>query len=260
MAWSTRQLAEIAGTTVKAVRHYHEVGLLDEPARTPNGYKQYGTAHLVRLLQIRRLGDLGVPLAQIAAMGRADQDPDEALRLLDAELDATITRLQRVRGELAVILRHRAPADLPVGFSSVADDLAEPERALLMIYDQIFDEATMNDLRQLYRDEPPNEVDEAFRVLPADADPVTRQRLAERLAPTMRRQLENYPSLSDPESHSTRGAALTQSTVVQAMVELYNPAQLEVIYRAHLIVTGKTDERLEAFAPATAHPDERTSR
>ena len=31
MPWSTRELAELAGTTVKAVRHYHEIGLLDEP-------------------------------------------------------------------------------------------------------------------------------------------------------------------------------------------------------------------------------------
>ncbi|MEQ3553652.1 WhiB family transcriptional regulator [Pseudonocardia nematodicida] len=40
VAWSTRQLAELAGTTVRAVRHYHEVGLLDEPARRANGYKR----------------------------------------------------------------------------------------------------------------------------------------------------------------------------------------------------------------------------
>jgi hypothetical protein len=31
MAWSTRELAELAGTTLRAVRHYHEVGLLAEP-------------------------------------------------------------------------------------------------------------------------------------------------------------------------------------------------------------------------------------
>ena len=51
MAWSTRQLAELAGTTVKTVRHYHEIGLLSEPERASNGYKQYRTEHLVRLLQ-----------------------------------------------------------------------------------------------------------------------------------------------------------------------------------------------------------------
>ncbi len=52
MAWSTRQLAALAGTTLRAVRHYHEVGLLDEPERASNGYKQYRTEHLLRLLRI----------------------------------------------------------------------------------------------------------------------------------------------------------------------------------------------------------------
>jgi hypothetical protein len=62
VAWSTREIAELAGTTVRAVRHYHEVGLLDEPKRRANGYKQYGVAHLIRLLRIKRCpGDSGGP-------------------------------------------------------------------------------------------------------------------------------------------------------------------------------------------------------
>lgn len=245
MAWSTRQLAEIAGTTIKAVRHYHEIGLLDEPARRPNGYKQYETAHLVRLLQIKRLSDLGVPLAQIATMGRADQEPDEALRVLDSELEATITRLQRVRAELAVILRHRAPADLPAGFSAVARDLTDVDRSMLMIYAQVFDDDAMDALRKLMNEQPATDADAQFETLPADADRATRQALAERIAPFLEQQLATYPALGDPGSHSLHGPDLMESAVVQALRELYNPAQLEVLYRAHLIVTGKTDDRLD---------------
>jgi DNA-binding transcriptional MerR regulator len=48
---STQQIAELAVTTVKAVRHYHQIGLLDAPERAANGYKQYEVPHLVRLLQ-----------------------------------------------------------------------------------------------------------------------------------------------------------------------------------------------------------------
>ncbi|MBB4789625.1 MerR family transcriptional regulator [Streptomyces nodosus] len=47
MGWSTREVAQLAGTTLRAVRHYHEVGLLDLPERQPNGYKKYRTEHLV---------------------------------------------------------------------------------------------------------------------------------------------------------------------------------------------------------------------
>jgi DNA-binding transcriptional MerR regulator len=67
LAWSTREIAELAGTTVRAVRHYHEVGLLAEPERRANGYKQYGVAHLIHVLRIKRLTDLGFSLSQAYA-------------------------------------------------------------------------------------------------------------------------------------------------------------------------------------------------
>jgi len=105
VAWSTRQLAELAGTSLRTVRHYHEVGLLEEPKRRANGYKQYGVAHLVRVLRVKRLTDLGLSLSEIAAMGDADEHPEEALRKLDAELAETIERVQRIRAELSLILR-----------------------------------------------------------------------------------------------------------------------------------------------------------
>ena len=36
------QLATYAGVTVRAVRHYHHVGLLPEPSRDGSGYRTYG--------------------------------------------------------------------------------------------------------------------------------------------------------------------------------------------------------------------------
>jgi DNA-binding transcriptional MerR regulator len=243
VAWSTRQIAELAGTTVNTVRHYHEAGLLDEPERRSNGYKQYAVPHLLRLLQIRRLRDLGVPLAQIESLGRADEDPAEALRVLDAELEATIDRLQRARSELALILRHRAPAELPPGFSSVADVLSEQNRSLIMIYSQVYDESAMSDLRQMLEETPRTECDEELETLTPDADEATRQRLAEYLAPIIERQQAAYPWLTDPTSRSVKGAATLKSTILESLRELYNPAQLDVLYRANLITTGKTDER-----------------
>ncbi|MFI0470094.1 MerR family DNA-binding transcriptional regulator [Saccharopolyspora sp. 5N102] len=70
MAWSTRQLAELAGTTLKTVRYYHKVGLLDEPERAANGYKQSQIRHLIRLLRIRRLVGDGCPMWKVAPSGR----------------------------------------------------------------------------------------------------------------------------------------------------------------------------------------------
>ncbi|SOD60338.1 DNA-binding transcriptional regulator, MerR family [Streptomyces zhaozhouensis] len=234
MAWSTRQLAELAGTTVKAVRHYHSIGLLEVPERASNGYKQYQVAHLVRLLQIKRLSDLGMSLSQIAALGHPDQRPDEAIRELDAELAATIDRLQRVREELASLLRHRAPMDVPNGFGEVADQLTETDRAMLLIYSQVFTDDVMGDLLESVRQ--PRAHDAEFDTLSADADAATIERLAVLMAPEIRAQQENYPRLDVVGAGGAGGPERARSTVAQALVELYNPAQLKVLYRADQII------------------------
>ncbi|MEU4388636.1 MerR family transcriptional regulator [Promicromonospora sp. NPDC023805] len=246
MAWSTRQIADLAGTTVNTVRHYHEAGLLEQPERRSNGYKQYGVPHLVRLLQIRRLRDLGVPLAQIESMGRADENPVEAFQVLDAELEATIERLQRARAELALIMRHHAPVDLPAGFSSASKTLSETDRSLVMIYAQIYDEAAMDDIRRLVEEHPRTEADEEFDNLPPDADTATRTRLAEYFAPVIKQKQAEYPWLNDPVTRASKDPATLEHTMVESLRELYNPAQLDVLSRAHRIIYGTADERPDA--------------
>jgi DNA-binding transcriptional MerR regulator len=234
MAWSTRQLADLADSTVKAIRHYHEIGLLDVPERAANGYKQYKVSHLIRLLQIKRLSDLGVPLSQVAAMGRADEEPDEAIRLLDAELAATVERLNRVRAELAVILRHRAPMYVPPGFAPLARKLSDTNRSLLMVYSTIFSEQGMNEFRQMIAAR--DETDDEFDALPPDADDATIDRLAERMVPVTRRIQEKHPWAKDPAADSPLGAKLAENTMAQAVVEFYNPAQIKALQRLNVLL------------------------
>lgn len=255
VAWSTSQLAELAGTTIKAVRHYHQFGLLDEPVRTSNGYKQYQVAHLLRLLQITRLSELGVSLAQIATLTRADEDPDEAIRILDLELESTIERLQRIRGELVLILHHRAPAELPAGFSEVASELSDADRSLVMIHSRVFDTSAMGELKRAIKAEPRTETDLELEQLRPDADRATRRRLGELLAPALRRQLEGSQWLRDPGSKALRNPSFAEKTMVAAMQELYNPAQLEVLYRAHLISTDANDQLAALEAALDAATD-----
>lgn len=108
MAWSTRELAELARTTVNTVRYYHQLGLLDEPERRDNGYKQYEAAHLVVLLRIRRLVELGVPLSQIGELGAGTPRTVETLSEIDGELQRGIERLQKARSDIAVMIREQA--------------------------------------------------------------------------------------------------------------------------------------------------------
>ncbi|WP_199040128.1 MerR family transcriptional regulator [Glycomyces salinus] len=234
MAWSTREIAELAGTSLRAVRHYHEIGLLDEPERLPNGYKQYGVAHLVRLLRIKRLVDLGFSLPQIAEMGEADGHPEQALRTLDAELAATIERLRRIRAELALILSESAPTDLPPEFAQAATDsrLSGADRSFVAVMARLVGPRTLHAYNDLLRDPPPGPAGPEFDDLPADADEETRIALAERLAPYASELHEQRPELND-FADAPHTEDFIQRSIGQALRDLYNPAQLDVLRRVH---------------------------
>jgi len=96
------QLATYAGTTVRAVRHYHQIGLLPEPERDQSGYRTYDAAAVVRLIRIRILAGAGVPLARVQDL--LDAGPEEfadGVREIDKELRAEIQRLQGNRKRIA---------------------------------------------------------------------------------------------------------------------------------------------------------------
>lgn len=232
MAWSTRELADLAGTTVNTVRHYHRSGLLEEPERMSNGYKQYRARHLVRLLQIRRLRDLGVPLAQIEAVGVSNgANAAPALLAIDADLAASIERLQRARAEIRAILEGATATDVPAGFEGVAATMSDADRSLMLIYEQLYDESAMTDLRQMVQADP-DDASADFDALPPDADDAVRQRLAEALAPQLAQHLSDFPWLLQPAEHLSKSERVTQETFVETYTELYNEAQLNVLGRA----------------------------
>ncbi|WP_409495709.1 MerR family transcriptional regulator [Amycolatopsis sp. cmx-11-12] len=96
------QLAATAGVTVRAVRHYHHVGLLPEPERDASGYRRYSAQAAVDLIRIRTLADAGVPLARIDALLHAQ--PAEfaaAISDIDAELRRKIDQLTENRLRIA---------------------------------------------------------------------------------------------------------------------------------------------------------------
>ncbi|OUD03697.1 MerR family transcriptional regulator [Streptomyces swartbergensis] len=95
------QLAAYAGVTVRAVRHYHQIGLLPEPERDQSGYRIYDAAAVVRLIRIRTLADAGVPLARVQEL--LDAGPEkfgDGVQEIDKELRAEIRRLQGTRRRL----------------------------------------------------------------------------------------------------------------------------------------------------------------
>ncbi|WP_422735776.1 MerR family transcriptional regulator [Micromonospora sp. WMMD729] len=96
------QLAGYAGVTVRAVRHYHQVGLLPEPERDASGYRRYGAKAVVSLIRIRVLANAGVPLSQIAQMLDADASTfAESVQRIDRHLLDEIARLEASRQQIA---------------------------------------------------------------------------------------------------------------------------------------------------------------
>ncbi|MGW4769998.1 MerR family transcriptional regulator [Nocardia sp. NPDC004278] len=96
------RLADYAGVTTKAIRHYHERGLLAEPDRDSSGYRRYTAQHAIDLVKIRTLAEAGVPLARIK--GLLDADPDAlttAIAEIDHNLEDRIAQLRRTREHLA---------------------------------------------------------------------------------------------------------------------------------------------------------------
>lgn len=246
MAWSTSELAKLAGTTVNTVRHYHRLGLLDEPIRRYNGYKQYEVGHLVRLLRIRRLVDLGIPLGQISTVDEAPGDAAAALREIDAELEAGIERLQRTRTEIATILREGAPADGPAGFEHVAARLSETDRSAIHLLAQVFDDEKLMDVRRMVEadtDSASLDIDQ----LPDDADERTRQSLAERMVPGMVQDFRDYPWLLEPFSSKSNGDRRDLQLLTDSMPGLYSPAQLDVLMRA-VLAAAEQVRRLDDVA------------
>ncbi|MGP4003463.1 MerR family transcriptional regulator [Streptomyces sp. 8N706] len=95
------RLAATAGVTVRTVRHYHHLGLL-QPERDASGYRRYSAQAAVDLIRIRTLADAGVPLARIDALLHAQ--PTEfaaALTGIDAELQRKIGQLSEYRRRIA---------------------------------------------------------------------------------------------------------------------------------------------------------------
>ncbi|NBE95135.1 MerR family transcriptional regulator [Nonomuraea sp. KC401] len=96
------QLAAYASVTVRAVRHYHQIGLLPEPERDASGYRRYGATAVVSLIKIRTLANAGVPLSQIGQMLEADASTfTEAVRRIDSHLRDEIERLDASRKQIA---------------------------------------------------------------------------------------------------------------------------------------------------------------
>lgn len=105
--YTVRQLASLAGVSVRTLHYYDEIGLLKPAAVGANGYRRYDEAAVYRLQQILFYRELGLPLAQIrTALDAPDFDAAAALRAHRQALAARISRLQGLVSTVDSTLLH----------------------------------------------------------------------------------------------------------------------------------------------------------
>ena len=63
--YTVKQLANLAGVTVRTLHHYDEIGLLKPSAVGENGYRKYSAEALFRLQQIMFFREMDVDLPRI---------------------------------------------------------------------------------------------------------------------------------------------------------------------------------------------------
>ncbi|MGO1056921.1 MerR family transcriptional regulator [Crossiella sp. CA198] len=87
------ELAEVGGGSTRAIRYYHQIGLLPEPARLANRYRSDTVRDAVRLARIRQLTELGLTLAE--ARDALAEDEARSLANILARLEADLDREER---------------------------------------------------------------------------------------------------------------------------------------------------------------------
>jgi DNA-binding transcriptional MerR regulator len=102
--------ARLGQVSVRMLRHYDAVGLLQPARAQSNGYRLYGAQQLARLNRIVALKDLGFTLEQVGSIIDDELSPEELrgmLRLrranLQAEVAAASARLAGVEARLRLI-------------------------------------------------------------------------------------------------------------------------------------------------------------
>jgi DNA-binding transcriptional MerR regulator len=132
------ELAKHSGLTVRTLHHYDEIGLLKPSGRSESGYRLYSRDDVARLHGIQALRQLGLALADIAAMLEKGGTPpgliiDQQMRALDRE----IARATELRDHLELLQHQLAKGDEP-GMADWLDTLG-----LMKTYGKYFSAAEL---------------------------------------------------------------------------------------------------------------------
>lgn len=245
------QIAGLAGVTVKAVRHYHRVGLLEEPPRAPNGYRCYSPRHLVELLRIRRLRAAGMSLASIREVLEHPEPEDVGTELkrllvdLEARKDELESRVRELKVLVAAVDRgdtvETSDVAPPTFLAAQAilrqlgasDRLLEAERRVWALLDTVsWPSQTRAALGRTFKrlESQPEHAGRVAELLSEALSAADDGASAEELLPVVRRLLVVFPQLVPPErQRPEHGETAEQWAIGELILQTLPPALREAI-------------------------------
>jgi DNA-binding transcriptional MerR regulator len=241
MTWSTSQLADLVGVSLRTIRHWHDMDLLPEPERLSNNYKQYGVPHLVLALRIHRLSELGFSLEQVREMLVDEQAAQGSLTQLREELESRIGRLDRARDEVDSLLSSGAAPDLSSEARALLNAFGDHSSSLSLavVIAHLVPARDSHTMSRILREAPRTfaEIQERMDALPAEADEEQILELVDRaeqaVAPFLTEHAEALAEVSGVPEGSP-GLAVLNATVAEGL----NPAQ----ERATRLIMERFDE------------------
>ncbi len=114
MSLMISEVASAAGVNVQTLRYYERRGILEEPRRTPAGYRQYNPEDVKKVQFIKRAQDLGFTLEEVRELlglrvldggdGGACADVEERARAKLTDVDRRIRQLNHLRDVLTELI------------------------------------------------------------------------------------------------------------------------------------------------------------
>ncbi|MGW7301846.1 MerR family transcriptional regulator [Streptomyces sp. NPDC054829] len=236
------ELADAVGVTTRTVRHYHHLGLLPEPERLSNGYRDYGLRHAVLLARIRRLTELGLGLAEVRDVlaDDAGKELGEVLAELDQDLARQEAEIRERRARLRALMDGGIGSEGPV-----SDELASLFRRTAPLSDSPMAVKDREILALVETSAPPEERERFASLVSgalSDPDGIERARAAYALLDDLEDAEVDDPRVEEaarvlvgalPEGLLPEGSTEIQldSPFLRALYADFAPAQAEAVRR-----------------------------
>ena len=129
------ELSQKADCDVETIRYYEREGLLKAPVREANGYRCYGSEHLVQLHFIRHCRSLDISLLDVRTLQNFKEHPEVACDEINQLIDNQIQRIHQQVESLKLLevqlhaLRETCQANRKAGECGIMKNLEQATHA-----------------------------------------------------------------------------------------------------------------------------------